>query len=121
MSRSFGMAAGRAGVRRWSGAEAPGDLVRLVVDLDLPKAHAAQRPALRVVLVYPSRDHVDGGLAAGGVEAAADRLSVDRVVLADGRLGNRVDPHPEGLLELVRLERGEDSAEGVAAQRPAFG
>ena len=113
MSRSFGIAAGRVSVRRWSGADAPGDLVRLVVDLDLPEAG--------VVLVYPGRNHVDGRLAAGGVEAAADGLPVDRVVVADRRLGHGVDPHSEGLLELVGVQRGENAAEGVAAQRPALG
>jgi hypothetical protein len=42
-------------------------------------------------------------------------------VLADGRLGDHVDPRPEGLFELVGIARGEDAAEGVAAQRPASG
>jgi hypothetical protein len=45
MSRSFGIAAGPVRARRWSGADAPGDLVRLLVDLDLSEADAAQRPA----------------------------------------------------------------------------
>ena len=121
MPKSFGIAAGPVRARRSSGADAPGDLGRLLVDLDLSEADAAQRPALRVVLVDPGRHHVYGRPCARGVEAAADRLSIDQVVLADGGLRDRVDPHPEGLLELFGVERREDAAEGVAAQRPAFG
>ncbi len=81
------------------------DLVALGVGGQLPQDH--------VIGLAPGADHVDGRLAVGRVQAAADRLAVDGDQPA-GRGGGQVgDPLHEALLEGHRVQRREDPAEGV--------
>ena len=60
------------------------DLVALGVDDDLPQGNQVDRG--------PGADHVDGRLATGGVETAAQRLAIDGDELAVGDFVQRGDP-----------------------------
>jgi hypothetical protein len=57
---------------------------------------------------------VDRRLARGGVEGAAERLAVDGNDLAAGDFLDGGDPREQTLLELPRLDCGEDGVEAVA-------
>ena len=61
----------------------------------------------------PGTDHVNGRLAVGRVEAAAERLAVDGDHLPVGDFVQGRDPTQQTLLELRRLDGGEDRIETI--------
>ena len=81
------------------------DLVALGIDSQLPQHH--------VVGCTPGADHVDGLLAAGGVQTAPNGLAIDGDQPAFGGDGQFVDPGQEALLEGLRIEHRKDAAKGV--------
>ena len=93
------------------------DLIALGVDDDLSQAD--------VIGGRPGADHVNGRLAVGRVEAAAERLAVDGDHLPIGDFVQGRDPTQQTLLELRRLDGGEDRIEtimrrdaGLQVQKP---
>src|ERR1043165_8322336 len=66
-----------------------------------------------MVLTGPGADEVQGPLAAGRVEGAAQGLAVDGNQAAIGRLDEGADPVEEALAEGGGVQAGEDPAEGV--------
>ncbi len=62
----------------------------------------------------PGADHVNGRLAAGRVEAAAERLAVDgHDYLPVGHFVQGRDPTQQAPLEFGRLDRAEDGVETI--------
>jgi len=82
-----------------------GDLVGLGVG-----GHLAQD---QVVGLAPGADEVDGRLAVGGIQAAAEGLAVDGHQAARGGGGQVGDPLHEAPLEGRRVHGREDPAERV--------
>ena len=85
------------------------DLVRVALDLPLRQHEALLRG--------PSRDHVQHGLRVVLVVAAPEALSINGDDLADGFLGDLLDPAHEALGEGLRAEAREHPAEGVGRGR----
>ena len=84
------------------------DLVALGVGDDLTKANG--------VRCGPGTDHVNRRLAAGGVVTAAERLAVDGDHLPAANLVQRGDPTEQTLLELRRIDGGEDRVETIVGR-----
>src|SRR5271169_1965646 len=81
------------------------DLVAFGVDDDLSQAN--------VIRGRPGAHHVNGRLAVSHVEAAAERPPVDGDYLPIGDFVQGRDPTQQTLLELRRLDRGEDRIETI--------
>ena len=61
----------------------------------------------------PGADHVNGRLAAGGVEAAAERLAVDGHDLPVRDLVQRGDPTEQARFKLGGLDRAQNRIEAI--------
>jgi hypothetical protein len=73
----------------------------------------ASTPQADVIGSGPGADHVNRCVAAGGIEAAAERLAVDGNHLPAGEIVQRCDPTQKTLLELRRLDGGRNRVEAV--------
>ena len=86
-------------------------LVALRVGRHLTEAH--------MIGGRPGADHMNRRFAAGGVEAAPQRFTVDRDDLPVGNLLQRSDPTEQTLLKFSRLQRAQNRIETIMRRNAA--